>query len=375
IGVYALIQAYHPFVGGAERQLQSLTSVLPALGVHTTVITRRLPGPGFAPLSAVEGARVYRVRLRGGHVLKSVSYTLGALGILWRHRREVDILHAHELLSPTTTAVLAKLLLRRPVIVKVLGGGAMGDIPKLLAKPLGRVRMALFTRLVDRFLCVSAEIAEQLTAAGVVPEKLVHIPNGVDTDLFVPVPADERLARRARLGLPDGPLAVYVGRLSAEKGVRPLAEAWALVRRRCPGAQLYLLGDGPERAAIEQLRLPTLHLPGGSDQVVSYLQAADLFVLASEREGLSNALLEAMSAGLACVATSVGGTPEIVEDGRTGVLVPAGDVERLAEALTRVLEDEALRTRLGHAARDAVVQRYSLRSVAERLRAVYESVL
>jgi glycosyltransferase involved in cell wall biosynthesis len=315
------------------------------------------------------------MRLRGGHALRSISYTLGALRLVYRLRKTIDILHAHELLSPTTTAVAAKLLIHRPVVAKVLGGGAMGDVPKLLSKPFGRVRMALFRWLVDRFICVSEEIVAQLRTAGVPERKLVRIPNGVDTDLYAPISADERERLRLALELPAAPLVIYTGRLSPEKGVRVLADAWSRVLDRCPDAHLVLLGEGPEREALTARELPQAHLLGTRQNVVSYLHCSDVFVLPSEREGLSNALLEAMAAGLGCVATNVGGTPELITDGVTGALVPAGQAEALADMLVRYLTDAELRGRTGRAAREYVCAHYSLRAVAEQLVSVYRSLM
>lgn len=375
ISVFALTQAYSPFIGGAERQLQSLSRVLPALGVRTTVVTRRLAGPGYAPRSVVDGAEVIRLRLFGGPALRSLSYTAGALWVLWRRRREVRILHAYELLSPTTTAMLAKLLLRRPVVVKVLAGGPRGDVPHLLTKPFGRVRLALMRRLVDRFVCVSAEITIQLRLVGVSDAKLARIPNGVDTGRFHPLGAAERASLRQRLGLPDGPLAIYAGRLAPEKGLRRLADAWARLLPELPDAHLLMLGEGPEGEALAARHLERLHLLGPAEDVAPYLQAADVFVLVSEREGLSNALLEAMACGLACVVGEFGGARGLLEDGQNGLIVPPGDQEALVAALGRALGDGALRARIGTAARQTVEQGYTLLSVAECLRALYDSLL
>lgn len=365
------IQHYYPFVGGAERQLQALTGAFPRFGVEALVITRRLPGPDFPPYEVVASAPVYRIALRGGHVLRSVSYTIGALGVVWRERKRIDVLHAHELLSPTTTAVLAKLVIRRPVVAKVLGGGAMGDVPKLLSKPLGRTRMALFKRLVDRFLCVSDEIAQQLLAAGVPDDKLVRLANGVDTSVYAPAWPEQRARLRTELGLPDAPLVIYSGRLAPEKGPRLLARAWGQVHARRPDAHLVVLGEGPERDALVAPKASNIHLLGSQSNVLAYLQAADIFVLPSEREGLSNALLEAMATGLACVATRVGGTPELVTDGESGLLVAPNDADALAEALLRTIGDAPLRARLGAAARAFVTARYSLDAVIAQLRTLY----
>jgi glycosyltransferase involved in cell wall biosynthesis len=375
IGVAMFIQQYYPFIGGAERQLQALTRVFPSLGVRTLIFTRRLVGAGYAPTSVIEGARIYRVRLFGGHVLRSLSYTAGVLRLVIRHRRAIDILHAHELLSPATTAVAAKLFIRRPVVVKVLQGGERGEIPRLLAKPFGRTRMALFRRSVDRFICISEEIVAQLRAQGIPEEKLVRIPNGVDTELYAPLAPEERGRLRASLGLPAGPLVIFTGRLVPEKGLGVLADAWSSVLAQVPDAHLIVLGEGPEREMLAARELPRMHLLGPQQAVMRYLQCGDVFVLPSEREGLSNALLEAMATGLGCVATRVGGAPDLITDGVSGWLVPPGDATALAAELVRALGDGDARARAGHAAREYVRAHHALRSIAEQYLAMYRSVL
>lgn len=372
--VAMFIQHYHPFVGGAERQLQALTSSFQHIGVRTVVITRRLAGPEFTPRETVAGALVFRVALRGGHVLRSVTYTLGALQTIWGYRRQIDVLHAHELLSPTTTAVLAKLLIRRPVVAKVLGGGSMGDVPKLLSKPLGHLRMRIFKRLVDRFICVSSEIAEQLRAVGVPESKLIRITNGVNSAMYLPAEAGDQLAARAALGLARGPMVLFSGRLAPEKGLRTLSTAWRTVQATHPDAQLVIVGEGPEREFLESSATPGMRLVGKQTNVRDYLRAADVFVLPSQLEGLSNALLEAMSTALACVATPVGGTTELIANEQTGLLAAYGQSDVLATALSRALDDEQLRARLGSAARAFVVEHYSLETTAQALASLYHSL-
>src|SRR5262249_38136216 len=148
----------------------------------------------------------------------------------------------------------------------------------------------------------------------------------------------------------------------------------SMVETRCPDAHLIILGTGSEEQALAASQTPHLQLLGARDDVADYLRAADVFVLPSEREGLSNALLEAMATGMACVATAVGGTPEVIADDIAGLLVPAGQARVLAEALVRALSDAELRARLGGTAREHVARVYSLDSAASLLRELYDAV-
>ncbi len=374
ISVVMFIQSYIPFIGGAERQLQNWTRFFPAQRVRTTIITRRHPGPEYVAFSQIEGADVFRMKLVGGHVLKAVSYTVGALFRLWRLRQKVDVLYAHGLLSPTTTAVLGKIALRRPVVVKLLAGGKKGDIPLLLSKPLGRLRLEIFKRMVDRFVCISQEIQKQLLAAGIPAEKLVSIPNGVDTDVFSPASAQQRERLRTTLQLPAGRLILFVGRLVPQKGLETLVAAWPEVYAAQPEANLLIIGDGPLRPFLEDAHLPNVSLLGIKKDMVPYFQAADIFVLPSRFEGLSNALLEAMAVGLPCVVTNVGAAPELIENGKEGLIVPPEEPAALRDALLRVLRDEPFAKQSGEAARQRIVQNYSLQSVVLRLRRLFEEM-
>ena len=137
---------------------------------------------------------------------------------------------------------------------------------------------------------------------------------------------------------------------------------------------LLLLGEGPEEAALRSIAGPGVTFTGRVEDIAPYLKAADLFVLPSATEGLSNALLEALAAGLAVVATDVGGARDVVEDTVGGRLVPPNDAEALAEALAALLEGTALRAAYGRAGRERVVDEYSLVSVADRLAALYRQL-
>lgn len=371
--VAMIIQAYWPHLGGAERQLAALAPLLRARGVDLTVLTRRYAGlPAFAE---VEGVPVYRLPIPGPKPVASLAFTLSALPLLRRLRP--DLIHAHELLSPTTTAVAAKRWLDIPVVAKVLRGGTLGDLAKLARKPLGRRRMQAFKRLVDGFIVISQEIEAELDAWDVPAAKRFLIPNGVDTHRFTPVSAATKAALRQQLGLDAGETAVYTGRLVAEKRVDELIALWPKVREIYSRAQLLVLGTGPEAAPLAQLAGEGVHFLGHVEDVAPYLQAADLFVLPSATEGLSNAMLEALATGLPVIATHVGGAPDVISHQKNGWLIPAraGRRQEWLEAILTLFTLPDRRQAMGMQARQKMVTGYSLTSTADKLAQLYRRLI
>lgn len=366
--VAMIIQAYHPHVGGAERQLAAVAPRLQRQGVEVHVITRHQPG--LRRYQLINGIPVHRIPAPGAPAMASFTFTSLALAQLAWLRPH--IIHAHEMLSPTTTAVFAKRLLNVPIITKVLRGGELGDIAWLQSHQAGRQRLATFRQEVDYFVAISQEIERELESMGVVPQRRVLIPNGVNTQRFAPVTPDEKIRLRQKLGLPSGSLVVFTGRLAAEKRVDQLLALWPTVRQQQPDASLLLLGSGPEEAALRAQASPGVYFGGQVEDVAPYLKTADLFVLPSRAEGLSNALLEGMSSGLACVATSVGGAPDLIDHTRSGWLVLPDQPAHLLNALLLLLDNPAQRYYLGQRARQQIVRGYSLGRTAEQLLGLYE---
>jgi len=381
LGVAMIIASFHPLIGGAERQARQLAARLIREGLNVCILTRHYTG--LKRYEAIDGIPVYRVPTIGQGILASLSYTFFSLLWLFRNGDKCQIIHCHQALSPATIGVIAKLMRKKKVMVKIACSGEYGDIAQIRSLPLPGLRRKLLGQ-VDYFVAVNDEIEQELRDFGLAAVPAGVIPNGVDIDRFCPANEPERHVLRDQLSLPQSAtLAVFTGRLEPQKNVDNLLLAWKQVELNArPGedARLLILGDGAQKSALfalaEQLDITdSVHFVGRVDQVGNYLRAADLFVLPSRAEGLSNALLEAMACGLPPIATAVGGTPEVVEQGVNGLLVPPGDAAALAGALADLLTDPALRARLGEAARQTVVERYSLAAVADRYLEFYHRLL
>ena len=237
-------------------------------------------------------------------------------------------------------------------------------------------------RLDDRVLAV-CELARQaeIERAGAPPDKVVTIYNGIDVERFVALDTKPGARVRQAFGIPVGaPLLGSVGRLHPQKGQADMLAALAQVRERVPAVRLLLVGSGELRPDLEaQARslglAEVVTFSGLRADVPEILAALDVFVLPSLWEGMPNAVLEAMAAGLPVVATAVGGTPEAVVDRVTGLLVPPHDPDALARAIERLLGDPSLRREMGRAGRERVGRHFSIDQTVRRTQALYETVL
>ncbi len=367
-----VIQSFLPVLGGAQRQVDLLGPLLAHRGADLTVLTRRPPGTARREQRA--GLEVRRMPGPNRGSLGSVSYT--AAGTLSLARLRPDVVHVHDLLSPATIALLGRRLAPAPIVAKVLSTGPGGDVDRLLTKPLGARRLRAMASSFSAFICLSDDVAQELSAHGVGEDRLRQIPNGVDVECFRPAEPEERRLERSRLGLPaDVPVALYTGRFAPVKQLDQLILAVSEV----PELSLIMVGEGSEearlRGLVADLRMEDriTMLPPVADPAPLY-RAADFYASTSSTEGMSNSVLEAMASGLPVVAMSASGMAELVSQA-TGSLVPNGDVAALAAALRALaLEPERRRT-LGSAARDLVAHRYSLGFVADSLRDLYEEIL
>ena len=232
---------------------------------------------------------------------------------------------------------------------------------------------AILARHVDAVVTVSSTLRDNLVRyEAFPPDRVIVIKNGV----ALQPPARARPAMRAALGLGERPTAGIVARLAPVKNHELLLEAWKSVLDRCPDAVLLVVGNGSQeprlRAQAEALGLgDSVRFLGFRLDIPDILQALDVFVLSSRSEGLSLTLLEAEAAGLPIVATRVGGNPEVVRDGESGILVPAGEPGPLAGALARLLQDPQLCARMGGLGRALYREQFTLEAMVRGYERVY----
>jgi len=359
--------------GGAQRNTMMCAAEQARRGHEVTLVTGPEAGPEGSLLE--EAAQdPYRLIVLPDLVRDpSPAHDLRALVGLWKLMGEqrFEVIHTHT----SKAGILgrwAAALRRVPAVVHTPHGHVFHGYFSSWKTRAFREVERLTARTTDRIVALTEGDLRDHLQEGIAPaERFVIIPSGVSLERYRRKPENSE----RRQGLTMG----FVARLVEVKGVLDLLEAAALVVARFPRARLVLVGDGPLREAvlerIETLGLnPHVELLGRLEDPAPALQGFDLFVLPSHNEGMGRAVVEAMAAGLPVVATCVGGLPDVVVDGETGLLVPPRDPGALAEALMRLLEDPGLRTRMGQAGQ-ARAEEFSDQVMFERLETLYSEIL
>jgi glycosyltransferase involved in cell wall biosynthesis len=347
-------------LGGAEQVVIRLAAALDRRRFQPLVCCLNEDGL-FAEEARASGTEVFALHKRG-------RFDAGVLRPLVRlfldHR--IDIVHTH-LWGANVWGRVGALVSRASAIVATEHNTDTWKRPYHFA--IDRALARRTTRLVG----VSRTVAEFYEARGVGRGRWQVIHNGV---AGAPTSATRRIARAALGIAEDVPVVGFVGRFVPAKGPLVFLEAVARASRDVPGLQAVMIGDGPLRDEIKRTRSrlgldPRVLVAGLRRDVTELLPALDALLFCSEREGLSMAMLEGMAAGVPVLATPVGGTTEIVDPGRTGLLVPSGRADEIAAALVGLLRSPELAARLRQGAQEEVQARFSLRRMVEDHEALY----
>ncbi|HJZ69893.1 MAG TPA: glycosyltransferase [Blastocatellia bacterium] len=355
-------------IGGTERQAVELLKRLDRERYDVRLAVLRKGGPFFNEIEPLFPV-VPEFPLNSFYDANAVKQLARLCALMLRER--IDILHAHDFYSGFIGSAGARL-----VGVKVI---ACQRHLKLSNRRVHLGGTRAIHRLAHRILVNSQAIREKIVEHDTArAEKIVVINNGVE--IAEPsAPARDEL--RCELGLASNvKLIGMVARLQEVKGHRFFIEAAARISRSGVDAHFVLVGDGPLRSEIEKqiddLGITTrVHLLGDRTDVARLVSAFDLLVLASLHEGLPNAVMEAMAAGVPVVATAVGGAKELILDGETGYLAPPSNAAALAERIAFALGDETERVRITNAARNHIAASFGMERMVESVERLYDELM
>ncbi len=343
---------------GGEVQTGHLIRGLQARGCTNVLIAP--PKSQIARRMGEAGIEIVEVAMRGEGDVLAVARIAKIL-----RRRKPDIVQLHTSHAHTLGLLAGKLAGARHIV-------ATRRMDHAIKGPFSRFKY----RGVDRIVAISEAIGTFVVEGGVPPEKVRIIHSVVQCP--DPYPQGDL---RSSFGIgPDAPVIGIVATLAERKGHRHLFEAVRQIKSKYPKICVLVVGEGPQKEELRELAIrigldKTVIFTGFRQDIPQVLNTLDVFVLASHREGLGVALLEAACSGRAIIGSNVGGIPEIVKDGETGLLVPPADAKALAEKLTYLLDHPEHAQRLGSHARAFVKEKFSLESMVRGYVELYEELL
>jgi len=350
--------------GGAQEHVFNLLTRLDSSRYEASVV------------SLSDGAAARKLR-RSGFPVTIIDEPDDAIavGVLAAHLADVrpDVIHNHmyrgEVVGTKAAMALGGARHRRPYVVATVHSSRIRPASD-------RQELRRLTPEMNRLIAVSEAIERKIATEGRVGAPVSLIYNGVDLDRYDH--QEPCCTLRDEYGMEPGAQIVgVVARLEQEKGHPTLLEAWPAVIREVPSAYLLVIGEGSRRDDLERqaAELRILHrvvFTGRRDDVPAVTAALDVAVLPSYREAQGLSILEAMALSRPVVATNVGGIPEMIQDGRTGLLVPAHDAASLAGAIVRLLTDHPYADQLGRAGHDLVHDRFCVQLMVKAIEAIYD---
>jgi glycosyltransferase involved in cell wall biosynthesis len=373
-------------MGGPALHVSYLSAGLRERGYETILVAGTV-GQGEQSMAYVaeqQGVQVVTIP----HLHRDISPVRDLLAT-WRLARMMrverpTILHTHTAKAGAVGRAAALLAgrSRPPIIVHTFHGHVLRGYFGRFWTGFFRQLEKLLARITDALVAVSPEVRDELVALGVAPEsKFRVIRLGIELDTRVSSDRKARAETRRVMGIPDERFVVgWIGRMTAVKRTDVVLNAFRALRDEGVDAVLCMVGDGPDRVAVEELAgelgiVRHCLFPGYQEEVGPFFAAFDVFVLPSGNEGTPVTAIEALASGCPVVATSVGGVPDVVDDGVDGFLVEPGTVDGLASRLGELARDTELRTRMGAAGRERMQTRYSVDRLVDDMDQLYRELL
>jgi len=377
---------FPPQFSGAGTQALTLGKALLSLGCSIRVFTNRW-GESL-DREEIDGIMVHRIPPSRKGRLGQGLWFLRLMRFLIQHRKSFDILHFHGVKPYLVVGTILRRFFSKPVIYKTTLLGYDDPLSVVKGGLRGRVR-EMFLRHAGTIVCTSPALLRSAEISGVSPSSVAYIPNGVDLSRFRPLTDMKRRgAQRAKLGLPlEAPIAAFVGAIMPRKRVELLIKAWSTITETYGPAYLLLVGPTESgdntgfddsyvaglRKLVDRLGLTDwVRWVGSTPNVESYLQIADVSLLASSAEGLPNVLLETVACGVPpCVVNIEGITDAVIKNGINGIIVDRPEPLDIADAVVGLFSDPEKWRVMGQAARRTAEEKYDIRKIAEQYYELY----
>ena len=385
-GILMVTGAYWPELSGGGLQCRTMIHALKdafRFRVFTTCTDRSLPADDL-----VEGVSVTRAYVDPSNPMTKLGAVWATVVFFARHRSTFDVVHLHGFSQKSIVIILLARLFAKKVVITIHTAGQ--DEPDAVRRQ-GWLAFKCYASA-DRFIAISPAMAENYRRSSLPVERVVLVPNAVDTSRFAPLDGASRGRLKATLHLAraDVPWVLFVGFFSHDKGPRILFDAW--LRLIDAGLQCALVFVGASASTYNEVD-PTIadgircevtarglerlvHFAGVVGDVERYYQTADIYAMPSVREAFGMSLVEAMATEVPVVATRIAGvTDEIVDDGVTGILVEPRDPTSLAGAIEALLRNPTASGAMGQRARRDVTDRFGLAAIRDQWLSVYKQLL
>jgi len=362
-------------VGGGQVQALRQARQLLANGWDVQILSRA----STHPVSLEDDLHIVEIVPTKTNLLSDIVFVFRSLNYLRQYRKR-GIYHAHGEGLDALVAVLAQWLFRGYALIKLRNN--FHYYRQRYSNPVAWLLFIQQLKSARRVIAISSDIAASLGRIIRNPKKIVFIPNGIDIKQFSPPSTTLRTKARSSLGIQaEQRVVLCVGTLKTRKGIDVLIHAWhklsANVREN---SLLVIIGEGEQRSELETLinrytLASSVRFAGHQADVSTYYKAADIFVLPSRHEGLSNALLEAAAFGLPLIGTNISGTSDVIEHGINGMICEVDDADTMRSHIETLLEDKSKRLQMGTEARNTVADKMNISVVVEALEDLYLHLL
>ncbi|HLD29049.1 MAG TPA: glycosyltransferase family 4 protein [bacterium] len=314
--ILMVIPRFLPVVGGTEKQCWLLSKELARRGFRISVLTEREKGTPY--FEELEGVKIYRLPGLKLPFFPSFGFFKTGSLFLLLNGFKYGLIHLHLVTSLVFPVLLTKIIFGKRIIAKFGAGGIYGDIETSRKSFLRRFKLLTARKYFDGFIAPSVSLKEDLEHLHF--RNILFMPNAVDTDYFSISPSGERIELKKKLGFGEGKIFLFAGRFTAQKNLFFLLKAWKRFKLAPSSSRLVMIGEGEEKNGLQRFvrdrNIPDVSLlpPVPEERIREYYRASDFFVLPSHAEGISNALLEAVSSGLVPVVSDIPGNREIVEN-------------------------------------------------------------